>query len=161
MANCVSFDGREICRKMGMSYKETPFAQEEMTCEGVAQQTGLPLSAVGKTMAVEVDGRLVLVMLSGADRLDIKKVQAFYRAKKVRLVLPEKVEERVGLPVGAVTPLIASSRKEFEVIADGNLFKNLEINISSGSCFLGLSVATAELIQHLAVKVMPLVRMVK
>ena len=59
-------------------------------------------------LVFDADGEPVLVLTSGAHRVDTDKVAAVIGARRVRQASPDFVREHTGQPIGGVAPGVAS-----------------------------------------------------
>ncbi|TMQ94583.1 YbaK/EbsC family protein [Actinomadura soli] len=75
------------------------------TAQAAAEQLGCELGAIANSLLFDADGTPLLVMTSGAHRVDTVKIAALVGAAKVRRATPEFVREATGQPIGGVAPL--------------------------------------------------------
>ncbi|MER7545955.1 YbaK/EbsC family protein [Actinomadura sp.] len=75
------------------------------TAQAAADQLGCEVGAIANSLVFDADGVPLLVMTSGAHRVDTAKVAAFVGAAKVRRATPEFVREATGQPIGGVAPV--------------------------------------------------------
>ncbi|HOO63807.1 MAG TPA: YbaK/EbsC family protein [Synergistaceae bacterium] len=100
---------------------EIVFSRETIfTVEDASQAVGVPPEEILKTLVLLVDDSPVLVLLSGINRVHLKKVKALLGAKKVKMCSPEFVYEYSGFQVGGVPPL--GYPEELPALLDEDLF---------------------------------------
>ncbi|MEU8796615.1 YbaK/EbsC family protein [Spirillospora sp. NPDC048819] len=75
------------------------------TAQAAAEQLGCEVGAIANSLLFDADGAPLLVMTSGAHRVDTAKVASLVGAAKVRRASPEFVREATGQPIGGVAPL--------------------------------------------------------
>jgi prolyl-tRNA editing enzyme YbaK/EbsC (Cys-tRNA(Pro) deacylase) len=75
------------------------------TAQAAADQLGCAVGAIANSLLFDADGAPLLVLTSGAHRVDTAKVAALVGAAKVRRATPEFVREATGQPIGGVAPL--------------------------------------------------------
>jgi Cys-tRNA(Pro) deacylase len=75
------------------------------TAATAAEQIGCPVDQIVTSIACEVDDRVVLVLISGADRIDMDRLADLLDAETAALADPDTVEAATGYPVGGVPPL--------------------------------------------------------
>ncbi|GGT53120.1 YbaK/EbsC family protein [Actinomadura citrea] len=75
------------------------------TAQAAAEQLGCEVGAIANSLVFDADGSPLLVMTSGAHRVDTVKVAALVGAAKVRRASPEFVREATGQPIGGVAPV--------------------------------------------------------
>jgi prolyl-tRNA synthetase len=86
------------------------------TIEGVASLLGVDEAATAKAMPVMVDGRPVLALVRGDDRLDDAKLVAVVDAA-VRPAQPDEIRETFGADGGSIGPV----GTKVEIVADETL----------------------------------------
>jgi prolyl-tRNA synthetase len=86
------------------------------TIEGVASLLGVDEAATAKAMPVMVDGRPVLALVRGDDRLDEAKLVAVVDAA-VRPAQPDEIRETFGADGGSIGPV----GTKVEIVADETL----------------------------------------
>ena len=86
------------------------------TIEGVASLLGVDEAATAKAMPVVVDGRPVLALVRGDDRLDEAKLVAVVGAA-VRPAQPDEIRETFGADGGSIGPV----GTKVEIVADETL----------------------------------------
>ncbi|RFS85385.1 YbaK/EbsC family protein [Actinomadura spongiicola] len=75
------------------------------TAQAAADQLGCEVGAIANSLVFDADGAPLLVLTSGAHRVDTTKVAALVGAAKVRRASPEFVRDATGQPIGGVAPL--------------------------------------------------------
>ncbi|MGI5202855.1 YbaK/EbsC family protein [Spirillospora sp. CA-108201] len=75
------------------------------TAQAAAEQLGCEVGAIANSLVFDADGSPLLVMTSGAHRVDTVKIAALVGAAKVRRASPEFVREATGQPIGGVAPV--------------------------------------------------------
>ncbi|MEU8120208.1 YbaK/EbsC family protein [Spirillospora sp. NPDC049024] len=75
------------------------------TAPAAAEQLGCEVGAIANSLVFDADGSPLLVLTSGAHRVDTVKVAALVGAAKVRRATPEFVRESTGQPIGGVAPV--------------------------------------------------------
>ncbi|WP_141577115.1 YbaK/EbsC family protein [Actinomadura sp. WMMA1423] len=75
------------------------------TAQAAAEQLGCEVGAIANSLVFDADGSPLLVLTSGAHRVDTVKVAALVGAAKVRRATPEFVREATGQPIGGVAPI--------------------------------------------------------
>jgi Cys-tRNA(Pro) deacylase len=138
----------KILEKKNITYKLTPFGKNVFTCEDVAQSIGIQPKQVAKTMVLKCsDNSCILAVLAGNKRLNIQAVTNATNNKKVSLAKPNEVASLTGLPLGAVTPLLAVQKPKINIILDSELIDEPVVNISSGELDSGINISPKDLIK--------------
>lgn len=85
---------------------EIHFSQETIrTVEDASRSVGAPPEEILKTLVLLADGKPVIALMSGPNRIDLKKVKVFLEARKVSMARAEWVLEHMGFEVGGVPPV--------------------------------------------------------
>ncbi|TDC60499.1 YbaK/EbsC family protein [Actinomadura sp. GC306] len=75
------------------------------TAQAAADRLGCEVGAIANSLLFDADGAPLLVLTSGAHRVDTAKVAALVGAKKVKRASPEFVRDATDQPIGGVAPL--------------------------------------------------------
>ncbi|MQA96715.1 MAG: YbaK/EbsC family protein, partial [Streptosporangiales bacterium] len=75
------------------------------TAATAAAQLGCEVGAIANSLIFSADGESLLVLTSGAHRVDTGKVAALIGVSKVRRADPEFVRAATGQPIGGVAPV--------------------------------------------------------
>lgn len=75
------------------------------TAAAAAQQLGCEVGAIANSLIFDGDGVPVLILTSGAHRVDTGKVAAELGIAKLRRATPEFVREHTGQAIGGVAPV--------------------------------------------------------
>ena len=83
------------------------FENSTATSQQAADNIGCELGQIAKSLAFIIDGQPIVVIASGDQRVDDKKLAALYNVgrKKVRSATPEQCVEIYGYAPGGVAPL--------------------------------------------------------
>ncbi|GHS89182.1 aminoacyl-tRNA deacylase [Synergistales bacterium] len=91
------------------------------TVEDAARAVGAPHEEILKSLVFLIDGEPVLVLMSGANRVNEKAVLRASGGKKVKMAAPDDVFGRFGFKVGGVPPIGYGAR--LRAFLDEDLFK--------------------------------------
>ena len=75
------------------------------TAAAAAAQLGVEVGAIANSLIFDSDGEAVLVLTSGAHRVDTTRVAALLGASALRRATPELVRAATGQPIGGVAPV--------------------------------------------------------
>jgi len=75
------------------------------TAAAAAEQLGCEVGAIANSLIFDGDGVPVLILTSGAHRVDTGKVAAELGIAKLRRATPEFVREHTGQAIGGVAPV--------------------------------------------------------
>jgi len=94
------------------------FDEPVPTAAAAAEVLGVPVAAIANSLVFDADGAPLLVLTSGAHRVDTGKVTALVGAQRVRRATPEFVLAATGQEVGGVAPAGHPSRLRTVVDVD-------------------------------------------
>ena len=125
---------------------ETPV--EKMGARETAEFLKVPLEIIFKTIVVtcEKPKKPVLVVIPGANVVDLKSLAAFLGEKKVHLPPEREAEQLTGLQAGGISPL-ALINKGFQVVIDSAAQNHPQIHVSGGQRGLNVKLPVADLIK--------------
>lgn len=75
------------------------------TAAAAASALGVAVGAIANSLVFAVDGEAILILTSGAHRVDTAKVAAHLGIGALKRATPEFVREHTGQPIGGVAPL--------------------------------------------------------
>jgi prolyl-tRNA editing enzyme YbaK/EbsC (Cys-tRNA(Pro) deacylase) len=75
------------------------------TAAAAAEALGVQVGQIANSLIFEVDGEPLLVLTSGAHRVDTAKVAATLAKKELKRAKPEFVREHTGQVIGGVAPV--------------------------------------------------------
>lgn len=75
------------------------------TAAAAAAQLGVEVGQIANSLIFDADGEPLLVLTSGAHRVDTAKVAAALGVARLRRASPEFVRDHTGQPIGGVAPL--------------------------------------------------------
>jgi prolyl-tRNA editing enzyme YbaK/EbsC (Cys-tRNA(Pro) deacylase) len=78
---------------------------EARTAVVAAAQLGVPVGAIANSLVFDADGAPLLVLTSGAHRVDTARVAALVGVAELRRASPELVRAATGQPIGGVAPV--------------------------------------------------------
>ena len=92
-------------RAGGLAPEVRRFEDAVPTAAAAAAALGCPVGAIANSLVFDADGAPLLVLASGAHRVDPAKVAALVGAQRVRRATPEFVLAATGQEVGGVAPV--------------------------------------------------------
>jgi Cys-tRNA(Pro)/Cys-tRNA(Cys) deacylase len=115
----------------------------DLRVERVAEQIGLPLEQVFKTLVVRGDRTGVLLAVLGGDaELDLKALARHSGNRRVELVPLKEVQPLTGYIRGGVTAL--ACKKDYPVFVDERMAQHAQIAVSAGMRGAQLVLAPAD-----------------
>ncbi|MEU5881733.1 YbaK/EbsC family protein [Spirillospora sp. NPDC047279] len=92
-------------RASGAAGEIVELPESAPTAQAAADQLGCEIGAIANSLIFNADGAPLLVLTSGAHRVDTGRVAALVGAEKVKRATPEFVREATGQPIGGVAPV--------------------------------------------------------
>ncbi|MFC7342386.1 YbaK/EbsC family protein [Saccharopolyspora griseoalba] len=92
-------------RELGVPGEVVEFTTEVPTAAAAAEQLGCPVGAIANSLVFTADGAPLLIIASGAHRVDTRAVARRLGTGKIRRADPELVLTATGQPVGGVGPV--------------------------------------------------------
>jgi prolyl-tRNA editing enzyme YbaK/EbsC (Cys-tRNA(Pro) deacylase) len=89
----------------GTAPQMTMFDEGVHTAAAAAAALGIEVGQIANSLIFDADGEALLVLTSGAHRVDTKKVAAGLGVTKLGRATPEFVRTHTGQPIGGVAPL--------------------------------------------------------
>ena len=96
-----------------------------------AAALGVTVGQIANSLVFVADGDPVLVLTSGANRVDTDKLAALLGAAKVQRADPDTVRDATGFPIGGVAPV--GHLTALPVLIDEDLAQHDEIWASAGT----------------------------
>ena len=135
MASDLSESARRVqdyLSARGFSYEVKESDASTRTPQDAAERVGRAVGQIAKppVFKEKKSDRLILVIASGANRVDVKKIE---RQAGLKLVMADgaSVKEKVGFAIGGVPP--AGHRDPLETLLDPDLKKYEEIWAAAGT----------------------------
>src|SRR6266700_6954132 len=94
-----------VLRERGVPGEVIELPESAPTAATAAAQLGCELGAIANSLVFNADGAPLLVLTSGAHRVDTGRVAALIGADKVKRADPEFVRRSTGQVIGGVAPV--------------------------------------------------------
>ena len=121
-----------------------------------AATLGVDPRRVGKTLIVDVDGRLVAALVPADRQLDPKALAAAVGGRRADLAPPTLAERVTGSVVGGISPL--APRRPLTLVVDATLLDHPTILVSAGRRGLQLEIAPDDLVRLGTAQIAPIAR---
>ncbi|HET8569763.1 MAG TPA: YbaK/EbsC family protein [Candidatus Limnocylindria bacterium] len=121
------------------------FAGTTRTAADAAREIGCDVAAIVKSLVFHADGEPVVVLCSGADRVDEARLAAAVGARGVRRATAEEARAATGFPIGGVAPF--GHLRPVRVVADRALLAHLTVWAAAGLPDAVFPVAPADLVR--------------
>lgn len=94
----------EAARVLGHPVEVRRFPEGTKTAQDAARAIGCEVGQIVKSLVFVADGRAVLALTSGANRVDMGRLAALAGASEVRRADPEEARAATGFAVGGTPP---------------------------------------------------------
>jgi prolyl-tRNA editing enzyme YbaK/EbsC (Cys-tRNA(Pro) deacylase) len=127
------------------------------TAEAAAQAVGAPLGSIVKSLVFLADGAPMLVLVSGDQRADVKRLRAQLGLSKrrLRIAQPAEVLEHTGFEVGGVPPV--GHETPLRTLVDRTLNRFETVWAAAGNAHAVFPIAYEQLVTLTGGEVMDLV----
>jgi prolyl-tRNA editing enzyme YbaK/EbsC (Cys-tRNA(Pro) deacylase) len=95
----------EVLRVLGVPGQVQELPEPAPTAAAAAAQLGCDVGAIANSLIFAADGEPLLVLTSGAHRVDTKRVAALLGIRRMKRADPEFVRSATGQLVGGVAPV--------------------------------------------------------
>ena len=121
----------ERARRAGVEVDARAFPEGTRTAADAAAAIGCDVAQIVKSLVFVADEQPVLVLTSGANRVDTDRVAAHLRAAKVRKATADEVRSATGYGIGATPPL--GHETPLPVLLDEDLLAHDEVWAAAGT----------------------------
>src|ERR1700726_405807 len=94
-----------VLRELGVAGQVRELPEPAPTAASAAAQLGCEVGAIANSLLFNADGAPLLIMTSGAHRVDTAKAAALIGAEQVRRADPDFVRAATGQVIGGVAPV--------------------------------------------------------
>lgn len=131
--------------ELQIQYKVKLHNQPVYTSEAAAVERLVRLSQIVKTLLfMDSSDRMIIAVVPGDRRINLKKLKKILGEKKLRFVDKETVEERLALVAGAIAP-VSEFFDERPIYIDPSVFDEDVVDISSGDPCAGIELKNEDL----------------
>lgn len=117
-------------RELGLDIRPVTFENETRTAEQAATEIGCDVAAIVKTLAFQADGRVLLFLMSGANRLDLRRAAQAAGVAAVEKADAALTKSATGFSIGGVPPFGHAS--DLPVIVDEDLLRFEQVWAAGG-----------------------------
>ena len=132
-------------RAKGFEPKVVVLPESAPNAQAAADQVGCEVGAIANSLLFEADGAPLLVLTSGAHRVDTAKVAADIGVAKVGRATKEFVYEHTGQRIGGVAPL--GHPAPVRTLIDRTLENYPEVWAAAGHAHTVFAITFAELVR--------------
>ena len=95
----------DVLAAQGLSDRVQVFEERVATAQQAADRLGCPIGAIANSLIFDADGEAVLILASGAHRVDTGRAAAALGVTKLSRASAEFVKRATGQPIGGVAPV--------------------------------------------------------
>jgi len=107
------------------------FDEGTKTAADAAEAVGCDVAQIASSIVVVADGEPVVVVTSGANRVDLPKVAVYRDASDARMAEADEVKEATGWSIGGVPPICHAT--DVPVLLDETLLAHDEVWAAAGT----------------------------
>jgi prolyl-tRNA editing enzyme YbaK/EbsC (Cys-tRNA(Pro) deacylase) len=134
-----------VLRRLGVSGQVRQLPEPAPTAVAAAAQLGCDVGAIANSLVFSADGAPLLVLTSGAHRVDTAKVAVLVGATKVKRADPDFVRAATGQVIGGVAP--AGHPRPLRTLVDRWLAAYDEVWAAAGHAHTVFPTSFAELLR--------------
>ena len=135
---------RQALAEHGLPAEVTEFDQSTATSQQAADALGVPLATIVKSLIFTVDEQPILVLASGANRVDTAKLGQV-AGGRVRRADADRVKAATGYAIGGVPPVGHAS--PLPTYIDADLMQYDRLWAAAGSPYAVFPIAPQELVR--------------
>jgi Cys-tRNA(Pro)/Cys-tRNA(Cys) deacylase len=133
--------------EQGIPYRVLTQAHKTRHVDETAAERGAPLEQVVKTLLVRrPDGRHLIALVRGDQRLSLKKLARLAGVKELELAPPADVPRITGYQMGAVSPF-GLRHGDVPIYVDRHILEERAVGVSAGRHDTGLELAATDLVR--------------
>jgi len=127
----------------GLTISIQRFPEGTRTAEDAARAVGCDVAQIVKSLVFMTDGRPVIALISGADRLDPKRLASAVGAQRVDRADGDTVRAATGFAIGGVPPF--GHARSLPILMDRRLLEHAVVWAAAGRPDAVFSVAPEDL----------------
>ena len=133
----------EAARVLGHEVEVRRFPEGTHTAADAARAIGCDLAQIVKSLVFVADGRPLLALTSGVNRVDTQKLRALAGAASLRRANADEVRSATGFPIGGTPPF--GHPEPIATLIDEDLMRHDEVWAGAGGPDAVFGIAPEEL----------------
>lgn len=129
----------------GVEVRIVEFAESTRTAQDAARAVGTSTAQIVKSLVFVADGRPILVLVSGANRVDVAKLARLAGASRVDKAAADATRDATGFSIGGVPPV--GHRTPLAVYVDEALLAYDVVYAAAGTPHAVFPIAPAALVR--------------
>lgn len=134
----------DLLDHLGIEVEVRVFEADTRTAVAAAQQLGCEVGAIANSLVFDSDGEALLVMTSGAHRVDTAHLAHLLGARTIKRAAPDLVRSATGQVIGGVAPI--GHPAPIRTIIDPTLASYPRIWMAAGTPDSVMSMSYADLV---------------
>ena len=114
----------------GLKIAVRRFPEGTRTADDAARAVGCDVAQIVKSLVFEADGKPVIALISGADRLDPNRLASALGAERVERAKGDAVRAATGFAIGGVPPI--GHIRPVPILMDRRLLRHAEVWAAAG-----------------------------
>jgi len=132
---------------LGIPYQVIVQDHKARNVEQAAEERGVPVAQIVKTLLVRrPDRKHLIALVRGDQRLSLKKLARLVGVKSLEMAPEADVPRLTGYQIGAVAPL-GLRRSDVPIYVDQHILAEPRVSVSAGRHDAGLELATDDLVR--------------
>jgi prolyl-tRNA editing enzyme YbaK/EbsC (Cys-tRNA(Pro) deacylase) len=136
---------RAYALERGVDIVVRRFSSTTRTAEEAAREIGTELRRIVKSLVFIADGRPLVVLCCGDNRVSVKRLEDVRRARSVRRATADEAKAHTGFPIGGVPPF--AHAQALDVIADQTLERFATVWAAAGLPDAVFEIAVGDLLR--------------
>jgi Cys-tRNA(Pro) deacylase len=141
----------EAARALNLEITVREFPEGTRTAEEAARAVGGEIGQIVKSLVFMTDGRPVLCLVSGSNRLSVSRLGELTGAREVKRADADQVRDATGYAVGGVPPF--GHRQALTVYCDRDLLQYETVWAAAGTPMAVFSIEPGMLVQACGARV--------
>jgi len=118
-------------KEAGIETEMREFDEATRTAQQAADTLGVPVGAIVKSLCFMADGEALMLLVSGANRVDVEKVRGLLGVTTVTRAKADEVRAATGYAIGGVPPI--GHARPLHMIVDRDLLRYDELWAAAGT----------------------------
>ena len=137
----------DAAQALGLDVEIVEFEQTTRSAQDAAEAIGCQVAQIVKSLLFVVDGQPVMALVSGANRLDERKLAALRRVgrKKVKRADADTAKAATGFSIGGVPPF--GHKSSLPIYVDQDLTRFEVVWAAAGTPFAVFAITPEELVR--------------
>jgi len=144
-----------LASEAGLDVRTSEFPQGTRTAAEAAAAVGCAVAAIVKSLVFVADGRAVMVLTSGANRVDEVRLAAALDAADVRKATADEARAATGYAIGGTPPICHTGDGVGVVLIDPDLLQHEVVWAAAGTPTSVFPIAPARLAQLAGARSVP------